>query len=216
MPEPIPTIHLDLSPAAVAPLAHAAAILSQEVVNLYFDALAKADLSKILPAVGRKIVRHNISDLKIDRVERRRRHENWTLAKAFQDLLRGVRESLEQAYLVTEIAWKHHRVKSDSTLYEFITPFKDRAAKLMHLSFPYVRIFYERFGKEVEIEAGVPVDAEDGKDEVQLLMKIDLRMRSFTLNDRLEIAAADFDEIVFAACYFGTELAAKLPMSPSN
>src|ERR1700686_415885 len=152
MPEPIPTIHLDLSPAAVAPLAHAAAILSQEVVNLYFDALAKADLSKILPAVGRKIVRHNISDLKIDRVERRRRHENWKLAKAFQDLLRGVRESLEQAYLVTEIAWKHHRVKSDSTLYEFITPFKERAAKLMHLSFPYVRIFYERFGKEVELE----------------------------------------------------------------
>jgi hypothetical protein len=143
-------------------------------------------------------------------------HENWTLAKAFQDLLRGVRESLEQAYLVTEIAWKHHRVKSDSTLYEFITPFNERAAKLMHLSFPYVRIFYERFGKEVEIEAGVPVDAEDGKDEVQLLMKIDLRMRSFTLNDRLEIAAADFDEIVFAAYYFGTELAAKLPMSPSN
>jgi len=151
-------------------------------------------------------------------------------------------------------------------LYDFITPFKERAAKLtfpdllnhvnaklrtplqfsdayqslqntrnclehrngivserdvdgagmMHLSFPYVRVFYERFGKEVEIEAGIPVDAEDGKDEVQLLMKIDLRMRSFTLYDRLEIAAADFDEIVFAAYYFGTELAAKLPTSPSN
>ncbi len=49
MPEPIPTIHLDLSPAAVAASAHAAAILSQEVVNLYFDTLAKADLSKLVP-----------------------------------------------------------------------------------------------------------------------------------------------------------------------
>jgi hypothetical protein len=55
MPEPIPTIHLDLSPAAVAASAHAAAILSQEVVNLYFDTLAKADLSKSFLRSGEKL-----------------------------------------------------------------------------------------------------------------------------------------------------------------
>jgi hypothetical protein len=265
-PKSVPSIKLDLSAWSVAAPAHAAATQSQEVVDLYFAALEKADLSKRPDPTESLTLRHIITGPDIDAIERRRRHENWILAKAFQDLLRGVRESLETAYLVLQIVWKPHRVKSGSTLAEFIAPFKKRAADLnfpdllaqvnaklssplnfadayrslqnarnclehrngvvgerdidgtglMQLSFPYVRIFYERRGQEVDIEVGVPVNAEDGKPEVELLMRIELRERSFKLYDRLEITPSDFNAIAFAAYYFGTELAAKLPTAPAR
>jgi hypothetical protein len=263
--EETPRVALELRRESVAVPAHAAAIQCQEVVDLYFGALASADLSKPpSPITTSTSIRHNIAGISIDATERRLRHESWILARAFQDLLRGVRESLERAYLLLEIAWKPHRVKSGSTLAEFIAPFKRRASDLnfpdllkhvneslteplnfsdayrslqnarnclehrggivgardvdesgtMRLMFPYVRIFYERRGEEVEVETGIPVNAEDGSDEVMLLMRISLRERSFKLNERLKITATDFNEIAFSAFLFGSELMGKLPSGP--
>jgi hypothetical protein len=259
-----PRVTLEFKREAVAVSAHAAAVQCQEVVDLYFGALSRSDLSKPPSPIELGSIRHVITGDEIDATERRRRHESWILAKAFQDLLRGVRESLEHAYLLLEVTWKPHRVKSGSTLAELIAPFKKRAAELyfpdlmkhvnanltsplnfsdayrslqsarnclehrngivgerdidsngtMRLMFPYVRVFYERRGEEVDVEMGVPVNAEDGSLEVMLMMRIATRERVFKLNDRMQITPTDFNEIVFAAYLFGTELAAKLPSGP--
>jgi hypothetical protein len=188
-------------------------------------------------------------------------YEGWILAKAFQDLMRGVRASLEEAYLFTELISRRYEVKSDTTLDEFISPFVARAAKkkfpdllkhvnsklqkplefaaayqslqnarnclehrhgivgkpdvessgTMELSFPHMKLFYERHGEEVELEAGSVVNAEDGEPDVMILMRFDVRLRHFNLGERLALTVGDFNEIAFACYHFGSQLAKGLP-----
>jgi hypothetical protein len=124
------TVHLTLDANAVAARVHTAAIVCREVVDFYFDAMAKADLSKSPPGVESVYFRFDIKGPELSAADRRAMHESWILAKAFQDLMRGVRASLEQAFLFIEIlSGQRHSVKSDSTLDDFMQPFLDRAAK---------------------------------------------------------------------------------------
>jgi hypothetical protein len=63
--------------------------------------------------------------------ERRALHETWVLLKAFQDLTRGVRASLEGAYFVSEmVAAGHIRVKTETTLEDLLRPFQKKANEM--------------------------------------------------------------------------------------
>jgi hypothetical protein len=258
----MPVVQLNLDANAVAAPAHTAAWTCREIVDFYFDAMAKADLSKKPPGLENVFFRFDVRGPDLTAEQRRGLYESWILARAFQDLMRGVRGSLDQAYLFTEIISRPvHRVKSDSTLDDLAAPFLEAAAKKhfpdllavvnsrlekpldfavayqslqnarnclehrggvvgridvgkndsLELSFPRIKIFYERHGEEVELEAGVPVNAGDGQAEVQLLRRFDVRQRRFVLGERLALTASDFDEIAFACYYFGSQLATRLP-----
>jgi hypothetical protein len=127
---PGPPIEITLHPDGVAVPTQQAATICKEVVDFYFDALAKADLTKKPP--GRDtFFRFEINGPNLSEGERRVVHENWILAKAFQDLVRGVRASLEEAFFFVELlAVGRMRAKSTSTLDELFAPFRARAAKM--------------------------------------------------------------------------------------
>ena len=126
MSENVPAVALKLNANRLVEIIDAAVLATMEVVNFHFNALADADLSE--PA--RSDARFRINGPKIEAAQRRSAHESWILAKAFQDLLRAVRHSLEEAYIFVNLLTKKHRVKSDATLAEFLSPFAKKAASL--------------------------------------------------------------------------------------
>jgi hypothetical protein len=129
--KPRPTVQLTLDASAVAAPVHIAAVSCREIVDFYFDAMANVDLSKKPPAIESTFFRFDIRGPELTAESRRALYESWILAKAFQDLMRGLRASLEHAHLFIEIvAHPVHRVKSASTLDDFIAPFRARASAL--------------------------------------------------------------------------------------
>jgi hypothetical protein len=124
------SIVLTLHPDAVQAPAHRAAAMCKEVVNLYFAALSNADLANPPPEPQGTFFSLQISQT-LSAEERRRQHEHWILAKAFQDLVRGVRGSLEKAYFFIElISAGHFIAECDSTLDELLAPFQTKAKKM--------------------------------------------------------------------------------------
>jgi hypothetical protein len=57
-------------------------------------------------------------------------HENWILARAFQELLRAVRHALEEAHTSISLVAAVHRVKSSAALQAILEPFKKKSAAL--------------------------------------------------------------------------------------
>jgi hypothetical protein len=126
-----PKIKLQLHPDGVAAPAHIAAQTCREIVDFYFAALATADLSKNPPAPEGTFFRFGFSGPELSTTDRRSLHENWILAKVFQDLMRGVRASLEEAFFFTElIAAGTITAQSSSTLDEILAPFRMKTADL--------------------------------------------------------------------------------------
>lgn len=130
MADEIPKLQLRLNPARLASIIDSAVVAANEIVNFHFNALTDADLSQ--PSESSD-VRFRIRGPKITSDERRSLHESWILAKAFQELLRAVRHSLEEAYVYVMLLTKQHRIKSSATLSEFLEPYERRASGL---SFP--------------------------------------------------------------------------------
>jgi hypothetical protein len=125
------TINITLHPDGVAAPAHRAAIICREVVDLYFDALSKADLAQPPPAPDDAFFRFDIKGPKLSREERRSLHERWILVRAFQDLMRGVRASLEEAYFfIALLKIGKLRAASNSTLDKILAPFRAEAQEL--------------------------------------------------------------------------------------
>jgi hypothetical protein len=252
-----PAIHLTLNLDAIIAPAQNAVVLSSEIVDFVFASFDKADLSK-KPA--NEATRYKFKSPDVSAADRRSMYENWLFAKAFQDLMRGLRGSLEQAYFFLELLSGPTKVSSSITLEAFFAPLKKKAATLnfgdllaqvnsklpeplnfleayeslqrarnclehrggivgevdapaggvMILKFPRAKVFYLRMGQEIEVEAGHVVDAQDGKDQVEILMRIDVRERRFSKYHRLSLGISDFNEIAFACNYFATDLASKV------
>ena len=120
-------LQLQLNPIQLASIIDNAVVTSIEVVNFYFGALANADLSQPAQAGD---ARYQFRAHEIGADERRAMHERWILAKAFQELLRAVRHSLEEAHIFVALLTGKHQIKSSATLSEFLEPFKRRAARL--------------------------------------------------------------------------------------
>ncbi len=123
----ISRIELKIDPSRLASIIDRAVVATSEVVNFHFNALAKADLSRPAEAAG---VRHRFETPKVGADDRRALHESWMLARAFHELLRAVRHSLEEAHVYVRLLTKVHRVKSSTSLSEFLRPFQRKAASL--------------------------------------------------------------------------------------
>lgn len=91
------TLQITLNPSGVATAAQRAAIVSMDVVAAAITAFAEGNLTK--PTMPDQFPQVQIRGPELGSDERRMMYENWLFAKGFQDLARGVRESLEEAAL---------------------------------------------------------------------------------------------------------------------
>jgi hypothetical protein len=118
---------LELNSTRLSSIIDEAVITSSEIVNFHLSALATADLSQPAEAAD---ARHKFRRPPIGTAERRAMHERWILAKAFQELLRAVRHSLEEAHVFVALLTRKYRIQSSSSLAEFLRPFQSKAAGL--------------------------------------------------------------------------------------
>jgi len=124
-------IEIQLQPDGVAAPTHIAATTCREIIDFYFDALARADLSKKPAAPEGQFFRFDYRGPDLSAVDRLAMHENWILGKAFQELMRGVRASLEEAFFFTElVAAGTIKAKSSGSLEDALAPFRKKAADL--------------------------------------------------------------------------------------
>jgi hypothetical protein len=86
-----------------------------------------------------------------------------------------------------------------------------KGGKEFALDIPRIKIFYLRGNEEIEIVAGERVDAGDGRPEVEILMRFEVRQRSVPLGERLTFTRTEFNEIAFACNFLGQQLAGRLP-----
>src|SRR6266702_5928299 len=122
-----PLINLELNLDSVIAPAQNAVVLSSEIVDFFSNALAIADLSK---KPVNTATQYKFKTPEISAADRRAMFENWIFSKVFQDLMRGLKASLEQAYFFLKLLEKPQRVRSDATLEEFLAPFRREAASL--------------------------------------------------------------------------------------
>lgn len=88
-------LQITLNPNGVAQPAQRVVIIASQVVGTALRALAKDDLSP--PDMQGGHWGYQFNGLEMTDAERRETYQNWILSKGFQDLARGVRETLEEA-----------------------------------------------------------------------------------------------------------------------
>lgn len=128
----MPTLQIILNRGAVAASAQRAAMVSIDVVAAALTAFAEGYLSK--PTMPDQFIQFQIRGPEMTSEERRTMYENWLLAKGFQELARGVRESLEEAAVYLDlISNPPKRVSTSSTLDDL---FESRRKRVSRLAFP--------------------------------------------------------------------------------
>jgi hypothetical protein len=99
------TLHKD----GVAAPAHQATRLAYEVVATCLTGLAEGDLEK--PKLPNVFIQYGFGRPELTSDEHRALYESWLLAKGFQDVVRGVRATLEEAaFYLAMLAWKPSRI----------------------------------------------------------------------------------------------------------
>lgn len=93
----LPRLEVTLDPNGVAAPAQRAVIIASQVVGICLRGLANDDLSP--PEMQGGFIGYKFDGLEMGDDERRATYQNWLLSKGFQDLARGVRETLEEAVL---------------------------------------------------------------------------------------------------------------------
>lgn len=102
MTEERPTLHITLNPDGVAAPVHGMVAFITEAVGTAVRALESDDCSE-QEAWGGPAMGYRFNGLKMSAEERCDAFKNWVLAKGFQDLARGVRESLEEALFYIKV-----------------------------------------------------------------------------------------------------------------
>jgi hypothetical protein len=125
-PKERPKLLLQLNLDAILAPAHIATVTSSEVVDLFFNAMASADLSK---KPENDATQYKFKSPEQSAEDRRSAFESWIFSKAFQDLMRGVRGSLEQAFFFQQLS-NIKEVKSNITLDDLLAPLRKRASDL--------------------------------------------------------------------------------------
>jgi hypothetical protein len=97
-------------------------LLSAVRSSLLCSTMQNADLSA---KPGDPNARYKFTTPAISADQRRSNFETWLFAKAFSDLLRGVRASLKQAYLAIHLI-SGLRVLSNATLQAVLAPIEER------------------------------------------------------------------------------------------
>lgn len=88
-------LQITLNPNGVAEPAQRVVIIASQIVGTALRALANDDLSP--PDMQGGHWGYQFNGLEMTDAERRETYQNWILSKGFQDLARGVRETLEEA-----------------------------------------------------------------------------------------------------------------------
>src|ERR1700740_837615 len=91
-------VQLTLNKDGVVAPAHTVAHQCVNIVNFCMNAIAVGDFSKD-PEWEGGFFKMVVKGPEVSSEQRRRQLQNWILSKAFQDLARGVRAMLEEAYL---------------------------------------------------------------------------------------------------------------------
>lgn len=253
-----PVVELQLDPARLSRIIDRAVVTTSEIVNFHFNAIEGADLSQPVLALEQ---RFQIRGPKMTADQRRSTYEAWILAKAFQELLRAVRHSLEDAHVFVKLLTGAHKIRSGSTLADFLKPLQSKAASLKFpelldtvneqlnpkidfsasyvslqkarnclehrdgivskvetnggtefvMRFPRLKMFYLRDEVEIELTPGIVVEPRDGRQEVEVYMRIETTKRIIALGQRISISRADFNEIAFSCHFLGQQLSSKLP-----
>ncbi|WP_143761356.1 hypothetical protein [Sphingobium chlorophenolicum] len=125
------TLNITLNPSGVAAPAQRAALISSEVVGTALRALAKDDLSR--PDMQGGHWGYQFNGLTMSDDERRETYQNWLLSKGFQDIARGIRETLEEAVLFISLA---QRKPCITTLEQFETDIAEIRANAAKPHFP--------------------------------------------------------------------------------
>lgn len=122
---------LQLNPNGVAAPAQRIVIIAAQVVGTLLRALARDDLSE--PDMQGGQVGYRFDGLEMDEAERRATYENWVLSNGFRDLARGIRESLEEAYLYLKVA---NAELGPTTLAKVQSMIEDTRARAAAMRFP--------------------------------------------------------------------------------
>jgi hypothetical protein len=122
-------VQITLNPNQVVAPAQQAARLAAHVVAECLSSFAGRELAEPMPtsaAMGFRFPGPNLTS-----EDRRASYHNWLLAKAFQDLARGLRASLEEAFLFVALFNQGKRVMTYGGLEKEISDVKAEAAKLL-------------------------------------------------------------------------------------
>lgn len=130
MSEPTP-IHITLQPDGVIYPTRRAAVFAANVVGTYLRALESDDLAPPQMMAGN--LNYQFAELGFDNNELRETYQTWILSKGFQDLARGVRETLEEAVFFLQMLNLRRTNWTGTALQREIDSIRQRAA---NLSFP--------------------------------------------------------------------------------
>lgn len=130
-PDSPPVFRLNLNANAVAAPAQRVARLASHAVATSLRALEHDALTP--PDMQGGFMGYNFSPPEDTPEECRKAYENWILAKGFQDLTRGVRETLEEAYLFLAML---NREPGVATLEKLDAEIAAHRAKAQKLTFP--------------------------------------------------------------------------------
>lgn len=128
MSEP-PALQITLQPNGVAAPAQRVVIIASQVVATALRALTNDDLSP--PEMQGGLWGYQFSGIEMSDEERRVTFQNWILSKGFQDLARGVRETLEEAVLYLTMSKREASLTTLAKVEADIAAIRSDAAKLL-------------------------------------------------------------------------------------
>lgn len=129
--EPRHRLEIKLDPNGVVAPAQQVARTAANVVAASLSALAGGELAE--PKMSGKKTSYGFTGVQMTSDERRVMYQNWLLGKGFQDLARGIRETLEEAVLYLSLV---ARQPGTTTPGEFQQELADIRRRASRLSFP--------------------------------------------------------------------------------
>ena len=121
-------LELKLDPNGVAAPAYRAVAFTSRLVAACLAAFENDELAEPILQAGP--VAYQFSDLGMDLAERRKAYADWIIAKGFQDLARGIRQTLEEALLYIQIARMESGLTTIAKVEADIAQARNRAGKL--------------------------------------------------------------------------------------
>jgi hypothetical protein len=101
-------LQITLRPDGVAAPAQQAALTAFEVISASLSAFAGRELSR--PEMPNQFVKYSFGGPELTSDQRHAIYESWLLAKGFQDLARGIRETLQEAvFYLDVVSWGPRR-----------------------------------------------------------------------------------------------------------
>lgn len=128
-PEPPTDIRVTLSAAGVVAPALRTMRQSAEVIAIAIDAVGKADLTN-LPQIPGAFPHVAFAGPTEDDEARKAGFVNWLLSKGFQEVARGLRESLEEAFLYVELFNAIPVLKTWGPFQELVVQLRDQSNKM--------------------------------------------------------------------------------------